>query len=1135
MNKLSLLLGALVVLVASACDSPTRATDGLNVLVFSKTDGFRHESIEDGIALLEQLSIQHDFNYFATENAEHFQEKNLKYYDVILFMNTTGDVLDDAQQLEMQRFIQAGGGFVGVHAAADTEYDWPWYGQLVGAYFNGHPNDPNVRDAVVERWDSTHISCSHLPALWPRTDEWYDYKDIQEDISVLLNLDEDSYEGGTTGDPHPIAWYKEFDGGRTWYTGGGHTRECFQEEDFVKHLWGGIQWAAGEAKSVDYSRTNVVPAENRFEKVVLTDNLNEPMELDMLPDGRLLFIERKGDIIIYDPQTEETEIVDHLDIHTEFEDGLLGLAIDPNFAENKWVYLFYSPLGDDPKQNISRFVFQDDKLDRDSEKVLIEIGTQRDQCCHSAGSLEFGPAGNLWFSAGDDTNPFDSDGYSPSDERPGRSPWDAQKSSANTMDLRGKVSRITPQADGTYSIPEGNLFPKDGSVGRPEIYAMGCRNPYRISIDSETGFLYWGDVGPDAGKDSLRRGARGHDEVNQARKPGFFGWPYFIADNKPYYEYDFALQTSLQAHDPEKPINNSPNNTGARELPPANAAFIFYPYAESEEFPLVGTGGRNAMAGPVYHRDKYPEGKGRFPDYYDGKLFTYDWMRGWIMAVTMNDQGDFMSMERFMPSHKFSNPNDIIMGPNGDFFMLEYGTAWFSKNKDARLVHITYNAGNRQPKPVISASESAGAIPFEVTFTSEGTVDPDGDELAYRWDFGDGSTSSEVSPVHTFEKPGNYDVRLTVTDPEGEESESMIKIGAGNAPPQLAVAFTGNQSFYWPGQELAYEVRVEDHEDGTLDAGIDPAAVALSIEYLPQGKDINLISLGHQALAENSRYLAGKELITGSDCRSCHLANEKSVGPSYLDIAEKYRDQSTAVDYLSDKIINGGGGVWGEQAMAAHPQLSKEEAEKMSQYVLSISEKTEAERLSLSGSYRFEPDQDNPEGSYVIMTSYTDRGSDDVEPITAQKVTSLRYPRIYTADYATNEVAMRFEPNAEQLAGMGLSHLGEDMAILLGMNDGWAGYAEVDFTGVSELSFETFLVPGYAGGGKIEVRFGGPEGDLVGELQIPMNQANMGLKKHVLPVDAVGMKELYLIFDGIDDKMVCALIGIEFLSKMEAL
>jgi cytochrome c len=148
---------------------------------------------------------------------------------------------------------------------------------------------------------------------------------------------------------------------------------------------------------------------------------------------------------------------------------------------------------------------------------------------------------------------------------------------------------------------------------------------------------------------------------------------------------------------PEKPINTSPNNTGLTELPPAQSAFIWYPYDESKEFPQVGKGGRTAMAGPVYYTSDFEKASRKFPDYYEGKLFIYEWMRGWVMAVTMDKEGNYVSMERFMPSHSFSNPMDMEFGPEGDLYMLEYGTAWFQGNEDARLVRIEYTAGNRKP------------------------------------------------------------------------------------------------------------------------------------------------------------------------------------------------------------------------------------------------------------------------------------------------------------------------------------------------------------------------------------------------------------------------------------------------------
>ncbi len=243
---------------------------------------------------------------------------------------------------------------------------------------------------------------------------------------------------------------------------------------------------------------------------------------------------------------------------------------------------------------------------------------------------------------------------------------------------------------------------------------MGNRNPYRISIDKKKGTLYWGEVGPDAGRDSTGFGPKGHDEVNQAKFAGFFGWPYFVGDNKAYWQYNFKTSQSEYQFDPTKPVNNSLNNSGIKKLPQAQPAFIWYPYDESEEFPLVGNGGRNAMAGPIYYSDLYEDNNFKFPQYFDGKLFIYDWMRGWVHLVTMDENENYLGMEPFMPSHKFSNPMDMQFAKDGSLYMLEYGTTWYKQNEDARLLRITYNSGNRSP--IISAThdKKAGAVPLEV-------------------------------------------------------------------------------------------------------------------------------------------------------------------------------------------------------------------------------------------------------------------------------------------------------------------------------------------------------------------------------------------------------------------------------------
>ena len=215
------------------------------ILVFTKTMGYRHKSIEKGVETLKILGKENSFSITQTEDSLQFNDTNLKKYDLVLFLSTTMDVLGADQEQAFKNYINNGGNYMGIHAASDTEYDWPWYGKLVGAYFTSHPNDPNVREAKMNVVNRQHLSTSHLNDTWERNDEWYNYKNINPDMEVLIYLDETSYEGGTNGDNHPIAWYHEFDGGRVFYTGGGHTEESYDEPDFQKHLVGGINYCLG--------------------------------------------------------------------------------------------------------------------------------------------------------------------------------------------------------------------------------------------------------------------------------------------------------------------------------------------------------------------------------------------------------------------------------------------------------------------------------------------------------------------------------------------------------------------------------------------------------------------------------------------------------------------------------------------------------------------------------------------------------------------------------------------------------------------------------------------------------------------------------------------------------------------------
>ncbi len=246
-----LVLGALLLGCAPKAENPADsvpptdpADERFRVLVFSKTEGYRHASIEDGIAALRRLGAAHGFAVDATERSAEFNAENLGQYAAVVFLNTTGDVLNEAQQAAFRRYVQRGGGYVGIHSASDTEYDWSWYGQLVGAYFASHPQP---QQAVVHVVDREHPSTESLPERWERFDEWYNFDAAPEGVRVLARLDESTYEGGAMGARHPAAWCHRYDGGRAWYTAGGHTSESYREPLFLDHLLGGIRWAAGRA------------------------------------------------------------------------------------------------------------------------------------------------------------------------------------------------------------------------------------------------------------------------------------------------------------------------------------------------------------------------------------------------------------------------------------------------------------------------------------------------------------------------------------------------------------------------------------------------------------------------------------------------------------------------------------------------------------------------------------------------------------------------------------------------------------------------------------------------------------------------------------------------------------------------
>lgn len=1045
-----------------ACQAP----EPDRILIFSKTAGDRHPSIPAGRQALLDMAAENQWVADTTENPEFITEENLQRYRAVLFLNSSGNFLNSLQKADLQRYMQAGGGIVGVHSACETEPDWPWFQEMIGAKPTGHTG---VKTGRVAAKDQKHPAVKKWTEPFSWTDDGYAFSVISPDAQLLATLEADGKE-------YPISWARTYDGGRFFYTALGHSDPIFQDARFVEHLQGAIRYAMG-AGGLDYTKATTPrsPDESRLVKVPLVDSVwVEPMEMAILPNLDILVIQRRGEVMLYNQATRELSQAAKLSVYHTSEDpkinaeqGLLGIVLDPDFDNNHFVYLFYSPA-DKEVNRLSRFVFRDQKLDVGSEKMILEFYSDRSICCHTGGSMAFGPNRVLFLSTGDNTAPTHQrkdqvhpDDYAALDNRPEYSRFDGSGKSGNTNDLQGKILRIRVNEDGSYDIPDGNLYPKGEPGTRPEVYVMGARNPFRIALDSQTGYLYWGDVGPDAEEDDPTWGSKGYDEINQTRRAGNFGWPFFIGNNYPYRDYDFVKEQKGELFDPLRPVNNTQKNTGKRELPPAQGAFIWYPYDESAEFPQLGTGGRNAMAGPVYRMSDYPA-ETRLPAAYDGKFFIYEWMRDWIKMVNLDSAGNYAGMEPFMPSVKFSHPIDLEIGPDGRLYVLEYGEGWYSGNMDSGLYRIDFTSGNRPPKAKLTADRTSGGLPLTVRFSAAGSEDPDGGQLSYIWDFGDGQLEETTSAVilHTFDKVGDYAAYLTAVDNKGAATKvGPFEVYAGNESPQLAIQLEGNRQFYFPGRPLNYKLVVTDKEDGKLEGnGIPAGQVELKLDYLTRTKPV----LGHQTLSEIEK---GKQFMEESDCGSCHKTNEKSVGPTYTEISARYQDRKDAVEYLSGKIIHGGSGVWGASAMSAHPALKPAMAESIANYILSLA-KDESRLTRLPASGVFNPDQGrktDPRTVVVLKAHYTDRGGPSARALQSTAFLELSYPKIEAEGVQSRQ---NMTDEILQKEGVAKTTAAE----------GWMSYPPCDFTGVKRIRVRYGLADGKTAGYELGFYLDGQEG-----------------------------------------------------------
>jgi PKD repeat protein/glucose/arabinose dehydrogenase len=817
------------------------------------------------VAAIRKLGQQNRFTVDATGDAAAFTATNLDRYAAVVFLNTAGDNLDDAQQAAFAAYFTAGGGFVGIHAAIEAEPEWQFMSDVLGTRAAGVTGPQR---ATVEVADPVHPAGAPLPEYWRVTDRWYDYTGNVRGVShVLATVDEETYDGGTMGFDHPIAWCKDYQGGRSFYTGRGGTRDGYREQGLSRHLLGAIDWAAGRGTG-DCGAT--VLANYEMTVIASQPNVGEPIGFDVLPDGRVMQTSRTGEVRLHEADGSASRILATIPVYNHSEDGLYGPTLDPDFARNGWVYLYYAPPLDTPAGNapvtstdpaawdpflgyfqLSRFRFVDGtepSLDLASEQQILRVPVVRGTCCHVAGEIRFDSKGNLLLATGDDTNAGGSDGFAPiNDQAPPASElyqnpaYDARRTAGNTNDLSGKLLRIKVRGDGSYSIPKGNLFKPGTRSTRPEIYAMGLRNPFRINLDDRDR-VYVTDYSPDSRVADPGRGPEGTGRMMVIDGPGNYGWPFCVQPDLPYFEYDFVTGQSGDPFDCTGPTNTSRHNNGRATLPPVERSELWYtfnavtPCAEGYladppqpcpfAFPELGTGGVGPHGAAPYVYDRKLDSPTKFPEYYDGAIFFGEFTRDYLKEVRLDRRGDIQKINPLLNCggeaipFLCDNPMDMKWGPDGNFYLLTYGDGFFRANPDALMVKFSYNKGARAPVAVVSATPTSGPAPLTVAFSSAGTHDPDpGDAITLAWDFdGDGTTdATEPNPTHTYPTPGQYTATLTVTDSNGESGAANTIITVGNTAPSVAVTAPVEEGLFSFGDAVPWSVTVTDPEDGTID------------------------------------------------------------------------------------------------------------------------------------------------------------------------------------------------------------------------------------------------------------------------------------------------------------------------------
>jgi glucose/arabinose dehydrogenase len=881
-----LLLGiAIALTLAALAAPPAGAQEPAHVLIYSGTTAHRHvPAINQGIVpiqdALDEAGITYDWENCGetggglptcqdpNQNPRIFTPENLAQYDAIFLFNAGGNtppLWNQSQRDAIQGFVNAGGGIAANHLATDMgagQVSWPWWdgvgNSALGTTMPAHPAAPQT--ARVHVSDRNHPSTRDLPdVIEEHSDEHYSFdRNVRGTHHVLATLDETSYDplaephgGGNPpaiamGADHPISWCRLYDGGRIWATSMGHFPEVYTQNGgdnyLIDHLVGGIQWVAGVAGTEDDCGGTVW---SNFRRTILSTDVQGPIGLDIADDGTVYWteigeqgMESEGRLKMWDPDTGGTTLVATIptraDALSTSEDGVLGMALDPNFEANRNVFIYYSPRGEGEGwpvagmgfalgyNRLSRFTLDEVGTAVVAEQPILEVPKVKVAAdgdgignpgspnwpAHTGGAgLDFDSAGSLYLGVGDDVNPFGTgqNGYAPMDQQYEHR-YDARNTSANTNDLRGKVLRIDPVETippgtepgmgDTYTVPAGNMFEPGTPNTRPEIYAMGFRQPFTVQADpSEPGTIVVGEYGPDSGQNNATRGPAGIVEWNHITGPGFYGWPFCTGDTSTansYNRFTYPSGPSGERYDcsADQIPNESSFNTGLANVPgPAIPADVWHKRTGEHppEFGLPTQGApQEAITGPIYRYDPENPSETKWPAYYDGAWLILDRGQNWWREARIQDDGSgllrvngFFQPNQFgPPAHTFPIP--VKFGPDGALYLARFA----GRGTSSELIRIDYVGAPEDSEPPTVDAEVSGPQTPDGEFAGRATLEitaSDGtgsgvDRVEYSLD---GSEWIEVPNDNfaepftgsvPFQDPGDYLVAYRAVDRNGNES-----------------------------------------------------------------------------------------------------------------------------------------------------------------------------------------------------------------------------------------------------------------------------------------------------------------------------------------------------------------------------